>query len=157
MQPLDARGLRIGVFLHAGVILLLGTSLARGSGLFDAIGLFLLVAAAVGYVTARFVRDDVDSAHTAFVAGAVGGLIAAAIFITSVRADEASGVFWQFHYALATGGFPGWLVADYGDLVVIAAGFLIGALYAFAALAGGAVGAGELIQVGQPDRPGDDR
>lgn len=147
MKPLDARGLRIGVFLHAGVILLLGTSLARGSGLFDALGLFLLAAAVVGYVTARFVQEDVDAAHTAFVGGAVGGLIAAAIFITSVRADEASGVFWQFHYALATGGFPGWLVAGYGDLVVIAAGFLLGALYAFAALAGGAVAVGDVFQV----------
>lgn len=147
MQPLDARGLRIGVFLHAGAILLLGTSLARGTGFFDALGLFLLAAAVCGYVTARFVRGNVDAAHTAFVGGAVGGLIAAAIFITSVRADSASGVFWQFHYALATGGFPGWLVAGYGELVVIASGFVLGVLYAFAALAGGAVAVGDIFHV----------
>ena len=142
------------MFLHAGVILALGTSIARGSGLFDALGLLLLAAAACGYVTARFVREEIDAAHTAFVGGAIGGLLAAAIFITSVRADDASGVFWQFHYALATAGIPGEIVAAYGELVVIAAGFVLGTLYAFAALAGGAIAVGDVFHVEWPGESG---
>lgn len=155
MRPLDARGLRIGVVLHAAVVFAAGTSLARGSGVFDAVGVLLLAAATAGYVTARVVRTDVDAAHTAFVSGAVGGLLVSVVFVTGVRADTAAGVYWRVHYTLATIGLPSWLVADYGDAVAIMVGLLLGVLYAFATLAGGGIGAGDLHLFEQSKHPGD--
>lgn len=157
MRPIDARGLRIGVFVHAVVVFAAGTAVARRPGVLDALGLVLVAAAVGGYVTARFVRSAFDAAHTAFVGGTIGGLLAATVFVTGVRADAATGAYWRFHYALATVGLPSWLVVDYGDLVVLVAGLGLGALYAFAALAGGAIAVGDILHVegagGPEDRP----
>lgn len=153
MPSLDARGLRIGVFLHAAVVFVATTTLARGSGFLDALGLLLLAAALGGFVTARASGRGHDPTHTAFVAGTVGGLLAATVFVVSVRADAATGAFVRFHHALATGGLPPWLVVGYGDLVVVLAGLLLGAGYAFAALAGGAVAVGDGFHVEHPDGP----
>lgn len=153
VRPLDARGIRIGAFLHAGVALGASTGLARGSGFFDALGLLLLAAATTGYVTARVATADVDGAHTAFVGGGIGGLLVSTVFVVGVRADATTGVFWRFHHALATAGLPGWLVADHGQLVVLVAGLLLGAVYAFATLAGGAIAIGDILTLESPDDP----
>lgn len=147
MRPLDARGLRVGVLLHAAVVLGATSSLGRDAGVYDGVGMLLVAAACIGYVTARAVTTGRDAAHTAFVAGAIGGLIAAAMFVTGVRADSASGIFWRIHYGLATAGLPEWLVAGYGDAVVLVVGLLLGTLYALAALTGGAIAVGDLLQV----------
>lgn len=153
MRPLDARGLRIGVVLHAVVVLAAGTSFARGSGFFDAVGLLLLAAALAGYTTARLADSSFDAAHTAFVGGAIGGLLTAAVFVTGVRADATAGVYWRLHYSLATAGLPTWLATDYGDAVVIVIGLLLGAGYAFATLAGGGIATGDLHLLEESKHP----
>lgn len=153
MPSLDHRALRFGVFSHGAIVLAASTPLARGSGTLDALGLLLLAAATAGYASARLARPAVDAAHTAFVAGGLGGLVAAGTFTVGVVTDSAGGAFFSLHAGLATAGLPGWLVAEYGLLVVLGAGFVLCSSYAFAALAGGAVAVGDLFQVGGPDGP----